>query len=419
MKKLSIILLCLLLCSPTLVFAVTEFVCSIKESNGDYATLYAWEDAIECDLTDAANKVFSHGGITGTVADAASVTGETSGATGTVYHCTSTQIFIAVASGTFESGEQVYVTVDEHYVVISDAGDTARATAEIDGTWTNPETTTLSIGGWTTSATNYIDIYTTATARHDGKWKADAYRLEVAQGVHKKGINIYSHYVRMSGLQVKRTVSTYAANHAIDCGLGHEAGDIRISCCVLEMNDSSSYNNYGIYFNKATSGTCDVKIWNNILYDFHNSDNDSCGIYLYGYGNFLVVNNTCYNCDKSYYMSCQAANTCYCYNNIAQASEGDAYDVSSLDGGDYNISDDATDTGGAHDKTSASVTFVGGSDYHLGAADTTAKDAGTDLSGGGLFDDDIDGDTRSGTWDIGADEYVGAASAGQIIMISN
>ena len=52
-------------------------------------------------------------------------------------------------------------------------------------------------------------------------------------------------------------------------------------------------------------------------------------------------------------------------------------------------------------------------DYHLASSDTYAKDQGTDLSSDGTFafDDDIDGDTRSGTWDIGFDEWVSAGNA--------
>jgi hypothetical protein len=46
--------------------------------------------------------------------------------------------------------------------------------------------------------------------------------------------------------------------------------------------------------------------------------------------------------------------------------------------------------------------------YHLSSFDTAAKDAGVNLSGDVNlpFNTDIDGQTRSGTWDIGADEYV-------------
>ncbi|MCK5613313.1 hypothetical protein KAR91_66190, partial [Candidatus Pacearchaeota archaeon] len=48
-----------------------------------------------------------------------------------------------------------------------------------------------------------------------------------------------------------------------------------------------------------------------------------------------------------------------------------------------------------------------GDDYTLDSTDTIAKDQGTDLSGDGnyAFDDDILGNTRSGTWDIGFHEY--------------
>ncbi len=51
------------------------------------------------------------------------------------------------------------------------------AVAQIDGTWTNPDTTAVTIDGWVTDATRYIKIYTTATARHDGKWNTGKYRL--------------------------------------------------------------------------------------------------------------------------------------------------------------------------------------------------------------------------------------------------
>lgn len=61
---------------------------------------------------------------------------------------------------------------------------------------------------------------------------------------------------------------------------------------------------------------------------------------------------------------------------------------------------------------SATFTFENGAgdDYHLASNDAGGIDKGTDLSGDGTFafDDDIDGDTRSGTWDIGFDEYVAA-----------
>jgi hypothetical protein len=62
---------------------------------------------------------------------------------------------------------------------------------------------------------------------------------------------------------------------------------------------------------------------------------------------------------------------------------------------------------------------VGTEDLHLKEG-SDAIDVGTDLSA--TFTDDIDGVTRSGTWDIGADEYVAAVGVlgyGQLIMIGD
>ena len=78
-----------------------EFVCTIKDSGGDYSTLNAWQASNHCDLTASGTKVFSHQGITGTINDGDSVTGQTSGATGIGTHVTSTQILIKDISGSF------------------------------------------------------------------------------------------------------------------------------------------------------------------------------------------------------------------------------------------------------------------------------------------------------------------------------
>ena len=40
------------------------------------------------------------------------------------------------------------------------------------------DTTAAVIDGWTTDATRYIDIKTSAAGRHDGKWNTGKYRIE-------------------------------------------------------------------------------------------------------------------------------------------------------------------------------------------------------------------------------------------------
>ena len=88
--------------------AATEFICTIKNTGGDYSSLNDWQTSNQCDLTSAQTKVFYHQGITGTIGDGVTVTGLTSSATGTATHVTSNQILIKNISGTFQAGEQVY-----------------------------------------------------------------------------------------------------------------------------------------------------------------------------------------------------------------------------------------------------------------------------------------------------------------------
>ncbi len=83
---------------------------------------------------------------------------------------------------------------------------------------------------------------------------------------------------------------------------------------------------------------------------------------------------------------------------------------------DYNASDSSTVfEDNTNDRTGVTFIFVDstGNDFHLAAGDTAALNHGVDLSGDAnlAFSDDIDGDTRSGTWDIGADEFVDGAPA--------
>lgn len=161
-----ILILFLLVAMPAQ--AATEFVSAINKTGEDYDTLTLWEAAMDNagDITASDVKVFAHGGITGTVGDGASVTGQTSSATGTVIHASTTQILIDAISGTFSSGEEVRVTAGNS-VTISDAGDSPIITAELyddDGEFDDKVT----INGLTTDATNYMKITVPEAERRQG-----------------------------------------------------------------------------------------------------------------------------------------------------------------------------------------------------------------------------------------------------------
>lgn len=76
-------------------------------------------------------------------------------------------------------------------------------------------------------------------------------------------------------------------------------------------------------------------------------------------------------------------------------------------GSNYNAEDDGNGAPGANSRSSQTFTFVNAAsdDFHLASTDTGAKDFGVADPDSGGFSDDIDGQTRSGSWDIGFDEY--------------
>lgn len=79
-----------------------------------------------------------------------------------------------------------------------------------------------------------------------------------------------------------------------------------------------------------------------------------------------------------------------------------------------------TVTGGAvGDRVAQTFTFVnaGSGDYHLSSTDAGARDYGMTNPGSGAFSTDIDGETRTGSWDIGFDEYIAAVTGRPFLII--
>jgi hypothetical protein len=86
-----------------------------------------------------------------------------------------------------------------------------------------------------------------------------------------------------------------------------------------------------------------------------------------------------------------------------------------------NLSEDTSSPNNTWDSKAVTFENEGSDNFHLASGDTAAKDQGTDLSADAAlaFSDDVDGATRSGTWDIGADEYTAAAatSSGRLLLL--
>lgn len=290
------------------------------------------------------------------------------------------------------------------------------AVAKIDGPWSDADTTAFIIDDWVTDATRYIKIYTTASARHSGKWDNTKYRMEVGDD-NGNAIDIWEDYVRIDGLQIKKSYTLSGTSRPILSRYSADtSAEVYISNNILVGNFSAGSTCAGISSEK--SGI--TRIWNNIIYNFVNGTNSCWGIIVDG-GTQYVYNNTIQN---SYTGIWRWSGTPIVKNNLISSCTTATQSLTGSANVDYNATDLSSlgYTAQAHDRTSQTFKFAdeANDDFHLGASDPGARNYGTDLSADAVipFSTDIDRQDRKGTWDIGADEakgtVIGASQANQI-----
>lgn len=173
--------------------------------------------------------------------------------------------------------------------------------------------------------------------------------------------------------------------------------------CLRFQQDSSSY--------KITS----TYLINNVVY---NCKAQAIKWYSQGTGVKLVMyNNTFYSAGTSGYggvvsINCQGGSSevVLLKNNlILLSNSGDAYQreytCDTLTTSN-NITDDASSPDTPYSSKTITFTDAANGDFHT--SDTDSVDQGADLSGDATyaFSTDFERQSRSGTWDIGADEYV-------------
>jgi len=265
----------------------------------------------------------------------------------------------------------------------------------------------------TTSATNYIRIIGEQSPNHpnfstsdSGKYVTSKYRIQVSN-INALYNNIPSH-LRIEGIQVQLTVSDGGSYVGIKSTNQNQVAtdiDCRISHCIVKaVISSGSVICFNTRFpDSAANGTS--RVWNCVAF----GPNGSTGF----------NNDFGQDADVGEYYNCTAATQ---YGFIEDATMkvvnclATGCDIGFVGtfaaGSNFNSEDDGNGAPGANSKTAQTFSFVNAAsdDYHLQAGDTGAKDFGTS-SVGGLFTDDIDGGTRSGSWDIGADEQ-GSPGAG-------
>jgi len=272
--------------------------------------------------------------------------------------------------------------------------------AQIEGDWTYPETgfgIDLNSSVWTTSANNYIKIYTVGNARHSGVWNDNQYRLQqTAQYI--PAFYLETPYATIEGLQIFANMYTAAAINASGNGQYNILSNI--------IKGANKAGAQGIYL----SASAQANIWNNIIYNF--SGNNNYGIKSNSIAS--IFNNTLANNTIGIFGSVETT----IVNNLIYGA--DAYD-GSFSWASYNITyanecptgftnlvpppDCLNNNKKNQDLISAFINLA--TNFHLKSGDDKAKEKGSDLSA--YFSKDIDDQKRpsNNLWDAGADESLG------------
>lgn len=193
------------------------------------------------------------------------------------------------------------------------------------------------------------------------------------------------------------------------------------------VTTATSANAYAFGFRCASTGYNKIigctayECTSESVYEGH-----AAGIVLFNASNYVVANCFVTGCKSGYGTAYGAGIRCsnssgskvqYLYNNTVTGNEGYDIRLTPLSGGlirvyaKNNIFGTASGPTFSQTTNATSGVTLESDGYHLSSSDTGAMDDGTDLSSDGvfIFTDDIDGDTRSGSWDIGCDEYISTA----------
>ncbi len=282
------------------------------------------------------------------------------------------------------------------------------------------DTTAVNMDGWTTDATRYIRIYTPASERHDGKWNTSKYRLSVTSGtIHAIQISSGADHVRIDGLQIMIRATT-GLQDAIWMPSVNTNNLRRITNCIIKSDDA---NNTSQAMGVRTYGASSItEVWNCIFYDFADGVLGDAAINFRYANTSYIYNCTFVNNYVGISIHTSSGGTVYAKNCLFSANSSDTYGAVQANC-DYNATNNSSlgYTSNTHDRTSQTFTFVDAAndDFHLAPTDAGARNYGVSDPGSGLFSTDIDGQTRSGTWDIGADEYVASGGSTYALTCSD
>jgi hypothetical protein len=260
------------------------------------------------------------------------------------------------------------------------------------------DTTKVEISGWTTSATQYIKIWTdpSESYRHNGTYQTgNKFRLEIAPGQYES-IYIYHPYVLIDGIQLYHTgPSTSDWSYGIG---GASVNPLWVKNCIFR-----GYGNSSSTWNAGVKNYGTIYIINCLFFDYSNSS----GYAMISRGPIYAYNCTIQNCDLALWHDGYSFIAKNCLIDSCPSAVSGPVTTS------YCAASNAAGLAGTGDRNSQTFAFVDAANdnFHLASNDTGALGYGTNLYNDANypFQTDIDGQDRGGsgaTWDIGADQYV-------------
>jgi hypothetical protein len=269
---------------------------------------------------------------------------------------------------------------------------------ETDGT---ADTSSVTVSGVTTTATNLLTIKAVGSFRHAGVWDTSKYLVSAANA---SVISIATDYATIDGLQVIKTATNANNQASIQGTTASVANALIVSNCILRQSGNSSFIEVGLLSN-ATNRI--IYAWNCVIYGLGGNAVPSNAAVFIGTGNTVALYSSTLNGNYRGFRvnsgGTGVAKNCYATAAQAYASAGTMTLTTCA-------SSDATGsvglTGIAYSTANFQNVTAGSENLHL-VAGSALLNVGTDTSGESAplnFNTDIDGQARSGTWDIGADE---------------
>lgn len=265
------------------------------------------------------------------------------------------------------------------------------------------DTSLPNVNGFTTDSTRYVRVVAAPGAKAKMPWDTGAYIIRRTSGGGGV-LTLSDPYTRVEDIQVESTVNHSAGSCTL---IGSGAVPVYVKGCIVRYTGSLTGGTLDGIFHSTASG--EMVIVNCVALG-KTGTRYGIGVSSGGGGGAQIQNCTSINWGTA---NLQASTGVVVAKNCLGAGGATNDFGGTWDGASTNNASTDSSAPGGSPRTSQTFSFVGSpTDLHLAAGDGGAKDFGVDLSTDGKwpgnFNDDFDRIVRSGTWDIGADEFVSA-----------